>query len=52
MGFKGKRIGVLVNSDRGDHQKQIKELDDEVRGKEWKLRYRDIKIDKKLKELV
>lgn len=51
MGFKGKRIGVLVNSDRGDHQKQIKELDDEVRGKEWKLRYRDIKIDKKLKEL-
>ena len=49
MPFHAKRIGVLINSDRGDHQKQIKDLDTEA-GTKWKLRYRDIKIDKSLQQ--
>jgi ABC-type uncharacterized transport system substrate-binding protein len=49
MPLKSNRIGVLINSDRGDYQKQIKALKDEA-GTRWKLRPRDIKNDRKLKE--
>ena len=48
--FNGRRIGVLRNSDRGDHENQMKVLRDAVHETEWKLVPRDIKIDKKLKE--
>jgi putative tryptophan/tyrosine transport system substrate-binding protein len=49
MQLKGNRIGVLRNSDRGDQQKQIKDLQDAA-GAKWVLRPRDINIDKTLKE--
>src|SRR6516225_2234063 len=52
----GNRIGVLRNSDRGDQNKQMADLNQAVHdinqttGSNWVLRPRDIKIDKKITE--
>ena len=52
MPLPGNRIGVLINSDRGDKDKQIADLKNAAgtAGNNWTLRPRDIKIDKTLKE--
>jgi putative ABC transport system substrate-binding protein len=55
-GFPGKRIGVLRNSNRGDQNKQMSDLNQAVQdinqqtGSNWVLRPRDIKNDHTIKE--
>ena len=56
IGFNGRRIGVLRNSNRGDHDKQMGDLHQAVHdinqqtGEHWHLVPRDIKIDHTIKE--
>ena len=56
LGFHGNRIGVLRNSNRGDQDRQMHDLNKAVQdlnqttGSNWVLRPRDIKIDKTIKE--